>query len=77
MNADYFEAKKTGGSKNRIEITVDVKTDKVLDFVDEIKQAVIEQVLGIFEGRDLWERAKDGTMWSVDEEIKQAVLALK
>lgn len=37
----------------------------------------IDRVLKILEGRDLWERREDGTMWSVDEELKQAILDLK
>ena len=45
--------------------------------LDEEREAVIEKVLEIIDGRDLWERREDGTMWTVDEEIKQAVLALK
>ena len=37
----------------------------------------IDAVLEIIDGRDLWERLEDGTIFSVNEEIRHAVLALK
>ena len=37
----------------------------------------INAVLEIIDERDLWERLEDGTMFSVDDEIRQAVLALR
>lgn len=53
MTADYFEAKKTGGGKESIEITVEVKNDKVIDFANEIasevKDATIDRVLEIID----------------------------
>ncbi len=49
MTADYFDAEKTGGSKNRLEITIDVKTDKVMDFALEIRDITIDKVLEIIE----------------------------
>lgn len=54
MTTDYFEAKKTGGSKDSIEITVDVKADKVMDFANEIRTATIDEMLDIINKRIEW-----------------------
>ncbi|MBR0090206.1 MAG: hypothetical protein IJP92_00690 [Lachnospiraceae bacterium] len=43
----------------------------------ENENALIDKILEILEGRDLWERREDGTMWTVDEELKQTIIALK
>ena len=83
MNTDYFETKKTGGSKNSIEITVDIKVNKVFDFVDEIKQAVINEVLEIVdEENNLSKLAEEtplgcGLNDTLAKNIKNRVLALK
>lgn len=47
MTADYFDTEKTGGSKDSIEITVDVKAEKVMDFANEIRNATLDEVLEI------------------------------
>lgn len=47
MTADYFDPEKTGGSKDSIEITLDVKTEKVMDFVNEIRNATLDEILEI------------------------------
>lgn len=53
MTTDYFEAKKTGGSKNSIEITIELKKDKVVDFANEIWKAAedntVDRVLEIID----------------------------
>lgn len=46
---DCLDAQKTGGSKDHIEITVEVKADKVMDFTREIRTEVLEEVLEIID----------------------------
>ena len=77
MTEDYFEVKKTGGNKFNIEFTVELKDDKVVDFVKEIRDAVIDNVLETIDRYYLWHLDKNGAYVTVGEEIKAAVLALK
>ena len=49
MTADYFDAKKTGAGRGRIDIEVRVKADNVESFANEIKQATIDRVLEVIE----------------------------
>lgn len=64
MIADYFDAEKTGGSKTSLEITVDIKADKVMDFAHEIRDAVIEEVLEIIDAT-----AAELEMWESDVRV--------
>ena len=49
MTADYFDTEKTGVSKGRIEINLDVKSEKVMDFANEIINATLDKVLEIID----------------------------
>lgn len=72
MIADYLDAEETGGSKTSLEITVDIKADKVMDFAHEIRDAVIEEVLDVIDAT-----AAELEMWESDVRVlKERIQAL-
>ena len=77
MTADYFESKKTGGSKNSTEITVDVKAEKVMDFANEIRNAALDEVLEIIDDEIAsWERIRDELGCRTEDDNAEAALAM-
>lgn len=78
MTEDYFEAKHTGGSKDSIEITVDVKADKVMYFANEIRDTTIDRVLEIINRAKYNAHAWDESEYGMAcKDIREAVLVLK
>ena len=61
---DYCESRRLGDA---LDMAVDALNSE---------NSLIDRVLEIIEARDLWER-REGCMWAVNEEVKQAILALK
>lgn len=79
---DCLDAQKTGGSKDRIEFTVEVKADKVMDFTREIKTAVLDEVLEIIDSRyaEYLTLAREGvqpTANMLQNSIREDVFALR
>ena len=77
MTTDYFEAEKVGGSRKHIEIEVRVKADYVIDFMKEIQEKTINEVLDLIDTAQTYKMASGDTDTYIDKRVlKEAVEAL-
>lgn len=77
MTTDYFEAEKVGGSRKHIEIEVCVKADHVIDFMKEIQEKIINEVLDLIDTAQTYKMEAGETDTYIDKQaLRDAVEAL-